>query len=257
MRSGIGPKKHLNDVGETCTIDTAAVGSNLQEHPGILAQFEPSELATNAVQADLADGRLWEDQVVFRTASRMCVGPFDLHLDPYQTQLEESGDWTLGVLMENVRPLSRGKVHLKSSDAIEAPEIDFNFFSDPENQDLSALLNGLETLRQLISRKDGPVAQYVKSETKPGPGAEPNLSSAKRWIDDVVTNYSHACGTCRMGDAQDPNSVVDAEGKVHGVKNIFVADASTIPRIPRAGINFTCMMIGKRIGSIVRRFVSL
>jgi choline dehydrogenase len=258
MKSGIGPRKHLDRIGETCIIDLPSVGSNLQEHPGIFAQFEPTDAAMDALRADLASGRFWEDQVIFRIASRLCTGPFDLHLDPFQTQLEqESGDWAFGVLIENFRPQSLCTVGLKSNNPGEPPEIDFNFFSDPDNRDLSTLLDGLETLRLLISKEKSPFARYSKSETKPGPGAELNLSSAKRWIHDAVTNYSHACGTCKMGNGQEPDSVVDAEGKVHRVNNIFVADASIIPHIPRAGINFTCMMIGKRVGSIVRRFVSL
>jgi choline dehydrogenase-like flavoprotein len=52
-------------------------------------------------------------------------------------------------------------------------------------------------------------------------------------IMDLFTTYNnpqttHMAGTCMMGD--DPeNSVVDANGKVHGIKNLYIADASILP----------------------------
>ncbi len=41
-------------------------------------------------------------------------------------------------------------------------------------------------------------------------------------------DYPHVCGTCRFGD--DPQvSVVDADNRVHGTTNLYVADASCFP----------------------------
>ena len=41
-------------------------------------------------------------------------------------------------------------------------------------------------------------------------------------------NFGHPCGTLRMGD--DPaTSVVDAGCRVHGLDNLWVADASVFP----------------------------
>ena len=51
-----------------------------------------------------------------------------------------------------------------------------------------------------------------------------------------------------MGPEEDPTSVVDQYGKVRGVENLYVADASIIPAIPRTVPNLTCMVLGKRIG---------
>lgn len=50
---------------------------------------------------------------------------------------------------------------------------------------------------------------------------------------DLFSTYNspqatHLAGTCMMGD--DPEtSVVDADGKVHGMKNLYIADASILP----------------------------
>ena len=39
----------------------------------------------------------------------------------------------------------------------------------------------------------------------------------------------HAAGTCRMSAFEDPRGVVDADGRVKGIANLRVADASIMP----------------------------
>ena len=71
------------------------------------------------------------------------------------------------------------------------------------------------------------------------------------WIRESVQGDWHACGTCRMGRAEDPLSVTDADGRVIGVEGLRVADASLMPTIPCANTNLTTMMIGERIAERV------
>ena len=59
--------------------------------------------------------------------------------------------------------------------------------------------------------------------------------------------YSHAVGTCRMGDLRDAESVVDSLGEVHGAVNLWVADASVFPDIPRAATQVPVMAVASRI----------
>ena len=67
-----------------------------------------------------------------------------------------------------------------------------------------------------------------------------------------VRTSHHASGTCKMGPASDPRAVVDQHGKVHGVQGLRVADASIMPNCPRANTNVTAMVIGERIGDLIR-----
>ena len=46
-------------------------------------------------------------------------------------------------------------------------------------------------------------------------------------------------------------AVVDQFGKVYGVNNLRVADASIMPECVRANINATVMVIGERIASFI------
>ena len=55
-----------------------------------------------------------------------------------------------------------------------------------------------------------------------------------------------------MGKASDPLAVVDSGLKMHGMENLYVADASIIPTVPHAATNMTCMMIGERLADFVK-----
>lgn len=72
-----------------------------------------------------------------------------------------------------------------------------------------------------------------------------------RFVRENVTDYAHPVGACRMGPSPAAGDLVDAGGGVHGLANVFVADASVLPQIPRANTNFTCFVIGARAADLV------
>jgi choline dehydrogenase-like flavoprotein len=67
------------------------------------------------------------------------------------------------------------------------------------------------------------------------------------------TDYGHPVGTCRLGTPADSRAVVGSQGRVNGSENVFVADASIIPVIPRAPINLSCMLIGLRVAELLEK----
>ena len=54
-----------------------------------------------------------------------------------------------------------------------------------------------------------------------------------------------------MGPADDPMAVVDQHGKIHGLQNIRVVDASIMPDCIRANTNATTIMIAEKIADYV------
>ena len=66
---------------------------------------------------------------------------------------------------------------------------------------------------------------------------------------EVAVTYHHPAGTCRMGT--DDAAVVDANLKVRGFDGLYVADASVMPKLPRATPNLATMMIGWRAADIL------
>lgn len=62
----------------------------------------------------------------------------------------------------------------------------------------------------------------------------------------------HPSGTCRMGRADDPDSVVDPGGRLIGLSNLFVADASVFPEIPTYNINIPTIMVAERLSDLIK-----
>ena len=68
------------------------------------------------------------------------------------------------------------------------------------------------------------------------------------WLRQTIGSARHVSGTCRMGPDTDPQAVVDQYCRVKGVRGLWVADASIMPRIPRSGgSHATVIMIGERV----------
>jgi choline dehydrogenase-like flavoprotein len=67
----------------------------------------------------------------------------------------------------------------------------------------------------------------------------------------VITGH-HISGTCKMGTSADAAAVVDDTGRVHGVENLRVIDASIMVDCARSNINATVMMIAEKLAATTR-----
>ena len=86
------------------------------------------------------------------------------------------------------------------------------------------LAEGVEALRELVASE--PVRRYAGRETRPGPAVD-----AATHVRATARGFFHPIGTCAIG------RVVDGDGRVSGYENLYVADASIMPTIPRANTN--------------------
>jgi len=105
---------------------------------------------------------------------------------------------------------------------------------------LAALLDGPAALRRLLIRNvvtEGAAVDDLMADDELLDG----------FVREKVHGLWHASGSCRMGAAEDPAAVVDADGRVHGVAGLRVVDASVMPRITRANTNIPTIMIAEKI----------
>ena len=77
-------------------------------------------------------------------------------------------------------------------------------------------------------------------------GAIPDTVPARR----IYLYASHPMGTCRMGDDRQ-RSCVDPDGRVWGLKNLHVADASIFPTSLGVNPQVTTMAVGLVVGGVV------
>jgi 5-(hydroxymethyl)furfural/furfural oxidase len=64
-----------------------------------------------------------------------------------------------------------------------------------------------------------------------------------------VAGTFHPVGTCRMGQANDRNAVVDTAGRVRGIAGLRVIDASIMPTAPRGNTNIPTIMLSEKISA--------
>jgi choline dehydrogenase len=247
MRSGIGLPGALEKLGIPVHVPLAGVGSNLHDHPGIAIDYEPSPSARHAFEQELDGDRVCQSQVILKALPDGRQTDNLFHVLPYQAP-DESGAWRFTVMVFVMRPRSRGSVRLSGCDPHDTVHIDFSFASDPAGHDIAALAGGIRLARRLAALP--PLNHAIRREIDPGPLPESTAERA-RFIRSRATGYAHSVGTCRMGPSSEAGVVVDPNGLVHGTENVFVADASIIPEIPRANTNLTCMLIGRRLAELV------
>jgi 5-(hydroxymethyl)furfural/furfural oxidase len=66
-----------------------------------------------------------------------------------------------------------------------------------------------------------------------------------------VAGMFHVAGTCRMGAANDPDAVVDTQGRVRGFDGLRVTDASIMPTVPRANTNIPTIMVAEKVSAAI------
>ena len=114
-----------------------------------------------------------------------------------------------------LRPESRGRVSLKSSNYLDDPIIDFNFFSDEHGKDRQVIIDGIRQLRKIMAAPA--FDEYRIDEMHPGFENESDESIFAKVKERLGLVY-HPVGTCKMG--QDEFAVVDNELKVHGISSL-------------------------------------
>jgi choline dehydrogenase len=122
-------------------------------------------------------------------------------------------------------------------------EIHANMLSDP--RDLAALRRGMEIVRDLGNSEA--MKPFVKCEILPGSLAGEALDNLIR---DGAMSMHHPTCTAKMG--RDDLSVVDAELRVYGVKNLRIADGSIMPRVTTGNTQAPCVIIGERMAEILK-----
>lgn len=152
-----------------------------------------------------------------------------------------------GVFPMMLRPKSRGFIKLQSKNPLRYPLIYHNYLTHPD--DIAVLREGVKA-----------AVAFVETQAMKRFGARfhdrqvPNCKHLEMYTDDywdcAIMQYTmtiyHMSGTCKMGTANDPYSVVDNQLRVHGIKGLRVIDASIMPTITSGNINAPTIMIGEK-----------
>ncbi|TWX67953.1 choline dehydrogenase [Colwellia demingiae] len=269
MLSGIGDKSELTQHGIDCVHELKGVGKNLREHVDacVLVKSKKTDGFTLSVTGLL---KMVPDAMKYLTGKKgklansiLEAGGFiksndnenrpDIQLHMLPLLYDDNGR-DLKLLSQHgfschvcvLRPESTGTVSLKSARYQDAPEIDFNLFSDKEGKDKTVLINGMRQLRKILTAPA--LAQHYENEVHPGNAFETDeqiFAKAKERIGTVF----HPVGTCKMGN--DEMAVVDNQLKVHGIDKLRVIDASIMPTLTSGNTNAPTMAIAEKIADMM------
>ncbi|XP_017891701.1 glucose dehydrogenase [FAD, quinone]-like [Ceratina calcarata] len=292
MLSGIGQREHLEEMKIPVVVDLP-VGENLQDHIiwlGLHVAYvnesvtPPSstyaldiaydylvrnsgELATLGsdligflngtdptskypdIQLDFGHFPRWNAMKIMAIMKSFAVSD-----DVVQSMIKDIMESDmLMVCVILLRPESRGKLELRSSDPAEQVKIFPNYFT--QGNDLKTMLKSVDAIKNLLNtdalKRHGMWLQHLDI-----PGCRHTEPDSEEYWEcnarHITTSLYHAVGTAKMGPIGDPTAVVDPRLKVYGVDGLRVIDASIMPNIISANTNAPTMMIAEKGADMIK-----
>ncbi|XP_013103305.2 glucose dehydrogenase [FAD, quinone] [Stomoxys calcitrans] len=293
MLSGVGPAKHLREVGITPLVDLA-VGYNLQDHLAPALSFHTNATSLKLEQMfdvkevvslsthnsflslpggvegiafyDLdhptdADG--WPDIEIFMGTGGFDTNPalvpaFGIRQDIFNFLYDDimrknSNAFLLFPMI--LQPRSKGRIMLKSKDPKKYPLIYPNYFDDP--YDLDIVVRGLQKCIELTKY---PAMRKINARVLERPIPQCRKYGdvrSREYLECYARHFTftiyHQSGTAKMGPKTDREAVLDARLRVYGIKNLRVVDASIMPKIVAGHPNGPVFMIAEKAADMIKQ----
>lgn len=262
--SGIGQPERLQNLGIDVVHASNGVGENLRDHWAPRMKWRVGRHGVTFNERARGANALWQGmQYIARRTGFLSLPASPMRafvktreglqspdacfmLQPFLVtpDLKLDKDPGLTIIAHQLRPESKGSIHISSANPAQHPAINFNFLSEQGDRD--CLLSVMRIARNVI---DAPEMEWLgPREFMPGKDAQSDDE-----LLDFVTKYAetayHPVGTCKMG--QDPMAVVDDKLRVRGIEGLRVADASIMPTLTSGNTNAPSIMIGEKAAAMV------
>ena len=266
--SGIGPPALLQQHGIPVRQALQGVGENLQDHLQVRLIYESSRPITTNDQLNswIGQARIGLQWLLFRTGP-LAVGinqggcfmralpeaatpDIQFHVatlsaDMAGGKVHPFSGFTMSICQ--LRPESRGHIRIRSTDPLQAPEMQPNYLST--ELDRRTAVAGLKAARAIAA---APAMQpYVKREVKPGPQDADDAALLEFCRNNGATIF-HPSGTCAMGPDPARGAVLDARLRVHGVAGLRVVDCSAMPTLVSGNTNAPAVMMAEKAVDMIR-----
>lgn len=262
--SGIGRGDVLQQAGVTLRHELPGVGENLQDHLQIRLVYEVTVptlndainrllprigIGLNYILRRKGPMSLGASQVAIFAKSMKGLETPDIqfHFQPLSAdkpgiEMHPFSGITSSVCQ--LRPESRGHIHIRSPRAADYPKIVPNYLSAPADQ--LCAVRAVKFARAMTQTKA--LAPFILREHVPNtdPQTDAQVLDCARNISQTIY---HPTSTCRMG--QDSQAVVDDRLRVRGIQGLRVADASVMPAITSGNTNAPTIMIGEKASDMI------
>ena len=263
--SGIGDADRLKSLGITPRVDLPEVGRNLQDHLGVYLKYAASQKITlfSLFRPDRflsAMARAWLFGTGPATAVPLEAGGFlrtrpeleepDIHMTfvpGLNLETTRAGQGGHGYLVSfyQLRPDSRGEVHVTSADPMAKPLMDPAYLK--EESDRRVMRDGVRLAHRIGANPA--LAPYCARALSPVAADLRDDAAIDAWVRQSGNTTFHPTGTCRMG--ADDGAVVDARLRLRGVEGLRVVDASVMPMIVSGNTSAPTMMIAEKAADMI------
>lgn len=274
MLSGIGPRKHLEDLRIPVVKDIPDVGDHLHDHHNAVVMVQiPDNITTSyRLQSNATLLAVAEEQFQANgtgplsrtlTSSYVTERPSDAFLDtinaPFHKALPKdrpilSYHYTTSAMAPNPRnanvisgyvslmqPEAHGSVRLASNDYRDAPLIFSNYWGS--DADLALQLYGYKKLRGAMASKI--MAPIVKGELFPGPKFQTDDELTRAMLSSAWS-FHHPSGTCALG------KVVDSKFRIPGIRGLRIVDSSVLPSQPTCHTSAPVYAVAELAAQMIR-----
>lgn len=153
-----------------------------------------------------------------------------------------------------MKPRSRGRITIRSSNPYDHPVIDPNYFEDP--YDMKVAVTGLKECFRILESPE-----MKRLGVKPFdiviPGCENYVGDVKAYFEcstrSLFFGSSHPVGTAKMGKPEDRSTVVDPKLRVKGIAGLRVVDASVMPIVPTGNTYNIVIMLAEKASDIIKK----
>lgn len=265
--SGIGDGARLQKLGIAVARHLPGVGENLQDHLQIRPIFKVSNCRTlNVDYRSLRKRAAMALAYALARRGPMTMAPSQLglfaksspdfatanlqfhiqpiSLDKFGEALHSFGAITISVC--NLRPLSRGSIHISNPDPRAQPVIKPNYLTEEEDQRVA--IDAIRLARRLSAAPA--MAPFEPVEFRPGQHVVSD-KDVLHAVGDLGTTIFHPVGTTKMGNDDDPQAVLDSHLRVRGLRGLRVADAAIMPRITSGNTNSPTIMIAEKASAMI------
>ncbi|MGD8166755.1 GMC family oxidoreductase [Herbiconiux sp. P16] len=241
LRSGVGPRAHLEGLGIPVVADVPGVGAGFSDHPQVQLSWRPrpdvaardphnGPAMESVLNATLDDGTEFEVLPLLEPMHYLLTG-----------EPAAAPDLAFLVAVQNAE--SRGSIRLSSADPDAPPLIDYDYLASPADRDRMRA-----AVRRAAALIDSPAFALVSEGlTNIDAATLADDAALDAWVQANLGTAIHLSGSARMGPADDPGAVVDQHGRVRGVEGLRVADTAILPAVPRRGPALTAVLLGTRL----------
>mgnify|MGYP001285455821 CR=1 FL=1 len=267
QRSGIGPKKILDNAGIKCVINLPGVGQNLQDHLEIYFQHQCKEPISLNGKIGVIDKSIiaaswlffkrglgatnhFESCAFIRSNAGIEWPDIQYHFLPGAMRYDGRAAFKghgFQVHVGPTRPASRGHVHIRSGKVSDSPLIFFNYLA--EESDKKTFRQCIHLTRDIFSQPA--MSKYCGVEIQPGCSVKSD-EDIDAWVRRNCESAYHPSCTCRIGSDEDSGAVLDNECRVKGLECLRIVDSSVFPVITNGNINAPTIMVAERVADMIK-----